>query len=530
MKVNKRFILLLLVLVLVLVSACSSGTNGTTDPAGTTDGGNAPAEITFFMNTNLNSRAVSSFKEIKAYQEIQSRTNTNIMFQEPGDGTQFNIMLASGDYPDIMYVPSNYPGGITKLVEDGVAIPLNDLIEEHAPNFQRLLDEHPEIRKQIVLDDGTIAKFPQIDIDTRRIAYSGHIIRQDWLDQLGLQPPATIDEWHVILKAFKENDMNGNGIADEIPLGERGDGLGTLSSFAPAFGVLANRFMLHPETGKVTYGPIEPEFKDYLETMHQWYSEGLIDPEFAAIDSTAFDTKFSNNLIGAYGGMISGITHYKDVMIDEIPEFKLIGLTPPIGPAGKPYSSHSQMVQNVPLDGAVISSQAKDPVAAIKLLDFMISEEGSDLQNWGIEGESYEIVDGQKRFTEAIWNDPDGLEPTEAVKRYALPTSGMVKVMSFDAWAEFELKYPEAEEANQLWNEADLSLLLPPLTFTGEESQAIGRILSEADTYMQEMWLKFVMGAEPLDRYDTFVDTLKRMGIEEAVGIYQEAYDRYIDR
>lgn len=532
-RVKKMRVMSLLLAVLFILAACSGGNTNDSkngNASKETQTSTEATELSFFMNTNIDAKAVKGFEEIRAYQEIQKRTNTKIQFQTPGDGTQFNIMLASGDYPDIMYVPNNYPGGVAKLVEDGVAIRLNELIEEHAPHYKKLLEDYPEIRRQIVLDDGTIAKFPQIDIDMRRIAYSGHMVREDWLNQLGLEPPTTLEEWHKVLTAFKENDLNGNGVADEIPLGERGDSLGSLSSFAPSFGILADRFMINPDSGKVTYGPIEPAYKDYITLMNQWYSEGLIDPEFAATDRTAFNTKFANNVIGAYGAVISGINSFKDIMAAEIPDFKLIGLRPPIGPAGVSYSGHGQMVQSVPLDGAVISSQAKDPVAAIKLLDFMISEEGSDLQNWGIEGESYEIVDGQKRFSDIIWNDPDGLEPSEAIKRYALPTSGMVKVMSFDAWAAFALKYEEAVEANQLWYEADRSLLLPPLTFTGEESQIIGRVLSEVETYMKEMWLKFVMGAEPIEQYDKFVQTLKDMGIEEAIAVYQAAYDRYQSR
>ncbi|XEC94438.1 extracellular solute-binding protein [Paenibacillus tarimensis] len=527
-------IALALTMGLSTLSACSAGNN--TAPAPSSSPGNGQAseqkqsELTFFMNTNMEAKAVKGFENIEGFKEIQKRTNTKIIYQLPGDGTQFNIMMASGTYPDIMFVPRNYPGGIEKLVQEGIALKLNDLIEEHAPNYKKILDEHPEIKKQIMMDDGTIAKFPQIDIDMRRIAYSGHIIREDWLNKLELQAPNTIDEWYDVLKAFKENDLNGNGIADEIPLGERGDSLGSIKSFAPSYGILADTFHLNPDTGKVTFGPYESAFKEYVATMNRWYKEGLIDSEFAALDKKAFEAKMANNTIGAYGAVISGINNFKDLMKDNVPDFKLIGLSPPIGPAGKSYSGHTQMVQNVPLDGAVISSQAKDPVAAIKLLDFMIGPEGSDLQNWGIEGVSYTVENGKKKYTDAVFNSPEGFVPTEAVKKYALPTTGMVKVMSYDAWASFELKYPEAEEANKRWYEADRSLLLPALTFTGEESQTLGKIMSEVDTYTREMWVKFIMGNEPVDNYDKFADTIKKMGIEEAIQIYQAAYDRFQNR
>ncbi|WP_284638353.1 extracellular solute-binding protein [Paenibacillus silviterrae] len=513
------------------IAGCSGGAEGTNTQSGNGTGTNAgPAELTFFMNTNLTAKAVKGFEDIEAFKEIQKRTNTKIKFQQPGDGSQFNIMLASGTYPDIVYAPNNYPGGIAKLVQDGVAIKLNDLIDKHAPNYKKLLNDHPEIRKQVVLDDGTIAKFPQIDIDLHRVSYSGQMVREDWLKKVGLKAPTTIDEWYTVLKAFKEKDPNGNGMNDEIPLGDRGDGLGSISSFATSWGILADRFHLHAKTGKVTFGPIEPEFKSYVSTLNKWFKEGLIDSEFAATDRKAFEAKFAKNTIGAYGGVISGINTFKDQMKGNLPDFKLIGVAPPIGPAGKSYSNHSQMVQNVPLDGAFISSQAKDPVAAIKLLDFMIGSEGSDLQNWGIEGKSYKVENGKKIFTDEVFKNPDGFEPTEAVKKYALPTSGMVKVMDYHAWAAFELRYPEAVEANDTWFKADRSLLVPPLSLNGEESQRLGSIMSEVNTYVKEMWIKFIMGTEPVENYDKFVATLKKMGIEEAVKIQQAAYDRYQNR
>ncbi|MGF7029436.1 putative aldouronate transport system substrate-binding protein [Paenibacillus mucilaginosus] len=519
--------MLTLALGLGTITACSNA-----DEVPAAEGGEdgKPAELTFFMNTNLTAKTVKGFEEVEAYKEIQKRTGTKITFQQPGDGSQFNIMLASGTYPDIVYAPSSYPGGFAKLVEDGVAIKLNDLIEQHAPNYKKILNEHPEIRKQVALDDGTIAKFPQIDIDLHRIAYSGQMVREDWLNKVGLKAPKTIDEWYTALKAFKEKDPNGNGQNDEIPLGDRGDGLGSIGSFATGWGLLADKFHLSPATGKVTFGPLEPGYKDYLTTMNKWFKEGLIDSEFAATDRKAFDAKFVKNTVGAYGGVISGINSYKDQMKGSIPDFKLIGLPPAVGPAGKSYSSHVQMVQNVPLDGAFVSSQAKDPAAAVKLLDYMIGPEGSDLQNWGIEGKSYKVENGKKVYTDEVFKNPEGFEPTEAVKKYALPTSGMVKVMDFHAWAAFELRYPEAAEANETWFQADRSLLIPPLSFSGEESQKLGSIMSEVNTYVKEMWIKFIMGSEPLAGYDQFTATLKKMGIEEAIRIQQAAYDRYQKR
>ncbi|WP_243735152.1 extracellular solute-binding protein [Paenibacillus turpanensis] len=512
-----------------VLGGCTGSSNTAQEPAEATKSGTQ--EISFLWNGKFSSKIpeVKGYADVEAYKEIQKRANVTLKIQDNDTSnlSQFNIMLASGNYPDIIYVPGAYPGGVAKLVEDGVAIRLNDLIEKHAPNYKKLLDEHPEIKKQVMLDDGTIAKFPQINLDLRRNAWSGTMIRQDWLDKAGLQMPTTIEEWYTALKAFKSTDMNGNGKNDEIPLGDQ-SGAGSISAFATAYGLLTT-FQIHPDTGKVTYGPYDPAFKDFLTTMHKWYQEGLIDSEFAATDKKGFEAKFSNNTVGAYSGTITGINSYKNLMKGSIPEFKLIGVTPPIGPAGKSFSASAQLAQYVPLEGAVVSSQAKDPEAVVKLLDFMISPEGSDLQNWGIEGKSYIVENGKKKFTDEITKNPN-YEARVAISRYAYPTSGMVKVMDFDAWASFELQYPEAAEANERWFNADRTLLLPPLLFKGDESQEISKIMSEADTYMKEMLLKFIMGNESLENFENYRGTLKKMNIERAIEIYQAAYDRYQKR
>jgi len=512
----------------ILVSSLLAGCAGSSTEAGQENASqesDGPVPITFYTNGKTTAKAIKSLSDMESYKEIEKRTHTKITFQEAADDSQFNIMLASGTYPDVMYVPGSYPGGITKLVEDGVVIRLNELIEEHAPHYKKLLEDHPEVKKQIMLDDGTIAKFPEVSLDLRRNAWSGHLIRQDWLDAVGMDAPETIDDWYAVLKAFKEKDPNGNGVADEIPLGDTSFG-GSLNSFTGAFGLL-DGFQIHPGTGKITYGPYENNYKEYLATMHKWYAEGLMDSEFAATDKRSFEAKFANDTIGAYGGTITGINTYKNVLSATVPDFNLIGITPPIGPGGKPYSQSTRLVQNAPLEGVAVSSQAKDPVAAVKLLDFMISPEGSDLQNWGIEGVSYKVVDGKKQFTDAIWNDPGGLQPYEIIYKYAHPTNGMAQVFDFDAWAAFELKQPEQVKANERWFNADTSLLLPPLLFKGSESQEISSIMSEADTFVKEMRVKFIMGNEPLDNFDKFRETLQKMNIEQAIAHYQAAYDRY---
>src|SRR5690606_27116471 len=133
---------------------------------------------------------------------------------------QFSLMFSSGDLPDIVetgWLGTHVPGGPDNAIKDGRILRLNELIEEHAPNLTRVLDENPEWRKMITSDEGNIYTFPFLRGGDLLLTVHGLALRQDWLDKLELDMPTTLDEWEEVLTAFKEQDPNGNGEADEIP-------------------------------------------------------------------------------------------------------------------------------------------------------------------------------------------------------------------------------------------------------------------------------------------------------------------------
>ena len=147
------------------------------------------------------------------------------------------------------------------------------------------------------------------------LTFNGLIIRKDWLDQLQPPVPETMDEWYEVLKAIKTKDPNGNGQADEIPPPLDMDMTAINHAFVGAWGVTTGFYQVD---GKVQYGPIQPEFKSYLETMSKWYAEGLIDQDYAATDGTLKDAKVTNNQVGAFSGYMGSLGRYSELMIKAI--------------------------------------------------------------------------------------------------------------------------------------------------------------------------------------------------------------------
>lgn len=336
---NVIFVSLIMSFVLAL-TGCSGGggksdsdQNGEADPAKTQQEGTPkevgyPESLTYWVTLNSNASAtLQNAGEIKAYQKLEEMTGTKVQFQHPPAGSEqdsFNIMVSSGDLPDVIeHNWSAVSGGPDKLIGDGTLIRLNELIDQHAPNLKKVLDENPEYRKMITSDDGNIYVFPFLRGDDYLLTYNGLIIRQDWLDKLGLGMPETIEEWHTVLTAFKNDDPNGNGQADEIPLRLDPGQLSMNKAFLGAWGITDSFYQVD---GVVKYGPIQPEFKEFLQTMSRWYAEGLIDPDYLSGDSNLWDAKITNNTLGAFTGYTgSGIGRYLQMMEGKGGGFDLAG-------------------------------------------------------------------------------------------------------------------------------------------------------------------------------------------------------------
>jgi len=538
----------ILTLLTVIMSACTGGsnTNDTNDSSNAADQppseqtqdelkaqAEYPESITYWTALNSNVAAtMKSYNEIAAYRELEKITGTKVEFQHPPVGQekdQFNLMLASGKLPDVIeYNWNAAPKGADSLIKEKRIIRLNELIEQHAPNLTKLLNERPDLRKLITTDEGNIYVMPYLLGDEKLSVVNGPAVRKDWLDQLGLEMPQTLSDWENVLTAFRDKDPNGNGKKDEIPL------LFTISPnheielshmLVGAWGI-TNEF--YQEDGKVKFGPIEPEYKEFLATMAKWYKDGLIDKDYATTDPKLKDAKVTGNQVGmmnVYAG--SGIGRYIPLLQESNPSASLAGIPYPTAKEGEKALGH----YTYPFTGigAAISVTADNPEQIVKWLDYKYGEEGHLLFNFGIEGESYNMVNGYPTYTDAILNNPDKLPISQAMAKYFLASFSGPFVQD-KRYIEQFYKLPEQRDAQLAWMQADHSKIMPPITLTAEESSKSASIMNDIKTYRDEMFNKFIMGAEPIENFDKFVNVIKEMGIEEAISARQAALDRFNNR
>ena len=499
-----------------------------------------PVMLTYWIQLHTDAaRVLDNFAENLGYQKIMEITGIDVQFIHPPQGQeveQFNLIIASGDLPD-MIVDHGYPGGPDRAIEDGVYLRLNELIEAHAPNYARVRDSQVppeiadlqaitdttgEIGNQTITDAGNVWAFTMIQPELQ-LPWFGPVMRADWLDELGLDVPTTMDEWEHVLTVFR--DEKGAeaplSLISNLPFGSYG--LFTGAYDFGGYGWTGNQHF-YRDDGIVRYAPLEQAFRDYLVRMRRWYDEGLLDPDFMTRD---WDGQIALQTGGGAGAWSASYGSHIDahlVAMRHDPDYAIVAVPYPSLNPGETPRMREQGFYNQGYNTAVTTA-SRHPEEAVRWLDFGYSAEGYMIYNWGIEGVSYTMVDGRPQFTELVANNPDGLPYSQAIWKYKMHVGSYLR-----DWRSVPPWRDEVVHAMEVWSEADAELNLPMISFTPEESRELSRIMSDITTFVDERTVRLVVGADSFDDYDAFVSQLRRMNIDRAIEIQQGALDRYLAR
>lgn len=466
----------------------------------------------------------ADWNEMIVLQEYAEKTGINVNFEPvPGPGWEEkrNLLLSSGDLPDAFFKAGLSQSDIVTYGSQGVFIPLNDLIDQYAPNIKAMFDEYPEIKKSVTAPDGNIYVLPQaVNYLAPRIEKPW--INKTWLDNLGLEVPTTTDEYYQALKAFVEEDPNGNGQADELGYSGpprlprffeiiRGSfGLGNA-------GYQSGNFDLDSD-GNVRFYPIEEGYKQMLEYSKKMYEDGLIDEEIF-VQNNNWVGKGQQGIVGSF------IANNSLTMGDKVDDY--VAMDALEGPNGDTlYSPVKPMVQ---VQGTfAITSENDYPAETIRWVDYFYGKEGSKMIRMGIEGETYEVKDnGELAYLDKILNNPDGMSFDQAIGQYTMWTGGNMPHFIYQESDLTGNSHPAALEGAEILKDNIPEDPWPPLLLTTEEQQRIAGIQTDIDTYVQEMSAKFVAGSEPLSNWDEYVSTIEQMGVEDYIEVMQAAYTRY---
>lgn len=456
---------------------------------------------------------------------------------------KFNLMIASGDYTDLMNI-SNYAAGPEAALNEDIIIDLGDYLEENMPNYSTIIHADQNVYSKVQDADMFLCIYPIKDQNANPGGI-GTFVRMDWLEDLGLDVPTTYDELTDVLTAFKnEKDaiepmslFNTVSMQNGLLMGGFGS-MAELSANAMGTDFAAS---FYQEDGKVVYGATQDGTRKYLSWLHKLYDQGLINFEnmqnrdvnpfgdLNAGEASRGETGyiFSNQPFGGnYSTMAAdnGDPNCNWWPVQDVAEVS--GQT-------IPFYEETSMVDTAGAAKISISSQCEDVETALQFLDYGYSYEGGLLYNYGFEEGSGHDVE--------TWYYDDNNEPMfdgAALLSVAESTnlaSGVVATKDlagvvYDTRLSFEFGERELS-CFDAWstNKNSSNNLGSDVVLTSEESTEASAIYSDIITHVATSALQFINGAQDVDDdavWDAYVKSIEDMNIEGLTEIIQTAYDR----
>lgn len=555
MKNAKKLVALLLSLALVLsLGACGgnggSSTSSEASPSSTTEESGAAAEsgdesqaetaetgefqlpivdepttLSYFVADDSNAAIMTTdWNDNEFYQEMERRTGVHLEFEMVSSAdyqTNFNLMIASGNLADMIYVgASYYAEGVDAAIDDGYFLDLTDLVDEYMPNYEKIRTSDVQYELLSTTDSGRLGAVYELR-QSKQGPWLGLWIRQDWLDDLNLDTPVTFDDYHEVLTAFK----NEKGATAPLILNFSGSD-GEFGTMSGGLNVL-NSWQLD-ETGKVNFGPYMDAWKEYVTIMHQWYTEGLIDPDFMATDERTADmAKVVTGASGVFAALYTMPSVYEAASED--PNMNLAPVNPPVMNEGD--EGHIRLRDSYTSGNTAISADSENWEVALRWLDYLYTDEGALLANYGVEGDTFEFDEnGKPVFTDKILNNENGWTMTQTVASYLCPSAG---IANWSDWTRELAGVPEKDQAcYDVWSEFSDDWRLPSsVTLTQEESTERAALYADISTIVKEQTAQFISGALDIEsNWDAYISALEASGMERAIEITQAAYDRYLAR
>lgn len=478
-------------------------------------------DLTFVLWKAMNgqfAQMMSSYEDNHCLDYIQEKTGVNLDFIEPsetGSSELFNLMIASGEYPDLLDCTTYSNGGLSGAYAEEVILDLTDMIPEHAPDYLHCIENSNDAtRRAIKDDDGNM--YCMYTVNNVYFVERGLETRYDWLQEQGLDIPKTTEQLYDTMLAFKN--------AYNTPYTFNLDANGVIDYVVGAWGI--SGLDSYVEDGKVVSSLTNPSLYDYTEYVHNMYVDGLINPDFynkiAGPDSYAVTDQ-----AGFWFGMADAFVSDKRQAID--PDFDAIGIGAITLNEGDEYH-FGDLPTMLGRANLSISTDCEEPEKCMEFVNWFFTEEGYTVANYGIEGESFEYnEDGEARYLDVIANNPNGYNKVNSKVLYAfwniIPFYNAQDALLYT----FEGREVESME---VWTSMGYDKKLPTLSYTVDESTEYAGISTEISTYVNQEFLKFVVGEAELNQanWDAFVAQVESMQLDRMLEIQQAAYDRYLKR
>ena len=456
------------------------------------------------------------FSEV--YEDMIEATGVELLWQSVSEQaweTQISLIIASGDYPDACADNINYTTGNIGLIQDEVVLDLADMLPEHMPNYYALLQSDKAFADCAYNSDGSMSR-----IVSRGSTFinNGLNIRQDWLDELGMDTPTTVDELTDFLLAAKSAYDLSNPY---LVLADLNIGLNR------AFNVKAegNRMgyqLAAEDSDEIVWSGNTQNFRDYVEFLRNWYEVGIFNDDYLNISNQNGNVQ-STYMAGNTAAWNSDCAALIDDSVDGVP-----------APDLKIYNDASTNISGITDQEKVaqtghmmVFTACERPETFLEFLDYFYTDEGNLLANWGVEGKTFVYdASGKPTYSDAVWADTDCFFFLLRSAKYGLywaPCDFDVNLMIADYT-------PEQYEAVDMWVATRGSYLCYPPNFqlSTEDRDIVNEYENDCSTYFWEHVYKVIAGQETMDDFDTAVATALDMGMTEIVDAYNHSYQDYL--
>lgn len=411
-----------------------------------------------------------------------------------GYDEKLNVIMTSGEPPDLL--STSDPSWFINFVNQKALTPLNDVIDKYGANLKAKI---PKEAWDNVTVNGKIYAIPSLnEVKGTEIVYA----RKDWLDQLGLQPPKTIDEFTTVMKAFTERDPDGNGKKDTYGLSilER---LRRTSPFLGAFGVQMNAW--YERDGKLIYSGILPEMKEALLYLRSLYDQNILDPEFPLNKIDVLGKKIVSGQVGLFSAAWSDTRTSIAENRKRDPKAEWIPLDFPVGPQGK----HGVYSTSIVRSYNVVPIKSQNAQEVVKFLDF-IAGPGQISLKLGFENDIWTRANGKLsiKFEEHTKHGYRGIYGALADMADQNVTRDRLEALG----EQFRLYDNLQRIENNLMQDK----------FNGPPTPAMGKHQIKLSKLQEETFTRIITGLSPIEEFDSFVKKWKDAGGDEITGEVNE--------
>ncbi|MCK1206186.1 ABC transporter substrate-binding protein [Streptococcus uberis] len=441
-----------------------------------------------------------------------------------------NLDISSGDLPDAIHNDGASDVELMSWAKQGVIVPVEDLIKKYMPNLQKVLDEKPEYKSMITAPDGHIYSFPWIEElgEGKESIHSVNDmawINKAWLDKLGLKMPQTTDELVKVLEAFKTQDPNGNGKADEIPMSFiNKPGNEDFKVLLGSFGEGDNDdHLIVSNDNKVDFTADNDSYKEGVAFMRSLQEKGLIDSEAFEQDWNTYIAKGGEDLYGVY------FTWDKNNISKNKGDYEVLPVL--AGPNGQKNVTRTNNV-GFSRDSMVITSANKNLELTAKWIDQQYAPLQSVQNNWGTYGDKKQqnifAFDKNQKMLKHL--PLEGTAPTEIRQKtevggpLAILDSYYGKVTTMPDDAKWRLDILKENYVPYMKNES----IYPKIFMKEKDLDKVAQIEADMNDYIARKRAEWITKGGIDKEWESYKKELERYGLTEWLTIKQKYYDDYV--